>query len=109
MNNKITRIVLPVAMAFGTLAATGLVVSGASAATSHVVAAKSYSGTVKRVNASKDRFVITSGTSRYKVVWSSKTIWTKGTSANLKEGATVTVTGTARGKGKRISATSISI
>lgn len=98
MNNKITKIVLPIAMAFGTIGATGLVVTQASAATSHAVMAKGYAGTVKSVNAAKHHFIFTSGKSNYTVVWSAKTTWVKGKSTSLKAGAKVTVTGTAKGK-----------
>jgi hypothetical protein len=93
MKKMIARIVVPTVLAASTLGF-GVAVLSAPAGATTAVTAKSYAGTVKAADVTKDRFTLSSGAKTYTVVYTAKTKWAKGTAADLKTGAAVTVTGT---------------
>ncbi|MGB8197399.1 MAG: hypothetical protein WCF25_10380 [Acidimicrobiales bacterium] len=93
MRKLITRVVVPTLLATSTLGL-GVAVLSAPAGATTAVAAKSYAGKVKTTDVKKDTFTLTSGTKTYTVVYTAKTKWAAGTSADLKAGVAVSVTGT---------------
>lgn len=54
-------------------------------------------GSVKTADVAKDTFTLKVGAKTYTVDFTAKTKWTKGTSKDLKAGASATVTGTLAG------------
>jgi len=67
---------------------------------------KMYSGKVKTADTKKDTFTLTVGTKTYTVVYTDMTKWTKGSAADLKAGASVSLVG--KISGMKITASSIS-
>jgi hypothetical protein len=98
MKRRLPRFVAPVALVLGCVSASGgVAVSTATAGTVAAVVApqtSSWSGTVATVDTKKDRFTMASHKKTYTVVYTSKTVWKKGSSADLKKDVKVTVSGT---------------
>jgi uncharacterized protein YdeI (BOF family) len=122
MNSKIAKVVLPAVLSIGTLGATALAsTAGASTtkATKHTTttvkhapapkAAVTLTGSVVKTQAKKDVFWFKDGAKTFRVSYTTKTTFAKGTAASLVKGAAVSVTGTEVGKaGSVIRATKIS-
>ena len=111
MNSKFAKVVLPAVLAFGSLglATLATVPAGASTKAPHAVkAAATLTGKVSRVNVAKGMFWFKVGAKTYRANFTAATKFSKGTSASLIKGATVTVSGTYVGKSSVIAATSIS-
>jgi|GEM_PF-1040827 len=104
MNNKIAKIVLPAMVAVSSLGLGAAIVAapaGAAAKTAKTaVAAKTVTltGTVTKTLAAKSTFWLKVGAKTYRVAYSAKTPFTKGSAAALAKGLSVTVTGSFVGK-----------
>jgi uncharacterized protein YdeI (BOF family) len=122
MNTKIAKIVLPAVLSIGTLGAAALATTaGASTSTTvkhttttvkHTPVAKTpvtLTGSVVKAQSAKDVFWFKDGAKTFRVSYTAKTTFAKGTAASLVKGAAVTVTGVEVGKaGAVIRATKIS-
>jgi hypothetical protein len=111
MTKIFTKVIAPALLVAGSLGLGAAVIAapaGASAkAAKTTVVAKTYSGTVKTVNAAKSSFQLTVGTTVYNVHYTAKTKFTTGSAATIKVGTKV-VSVTGKLHKKTISATSIS-
>lgn len=110
MNKIFTKVVVPSMLAMSTLGIGAVVATmPASAASTTAKAPVTLAGTVSKAQASKHTFWFTIGTKTDRVIYSSSTKFTKGTSASLVKGTAVTVTGSYVGKSTSVfKATSIS-
>lgn len=101
MLRRIARLVVPAALAVGSLSlAIGAPASGAAAVRSHAAVARTtvtWAGVVDTVNLKKHHFVYTWDGGRYTVTYSARTKFTNGTAKKLRKGLNVTVTGSLRG------------
>lgn len=98
MKKIISKTMLPGLLVVGSLGLMTAVVSLPAGAASKApkataVAAKTFTGKVSHDNFAKRTFTLTSGRAKYTVHYSVKTNFTKGSAANLKTGASVSVTG----------------
>ena len=101
MNSKFAKVVLPVTLAVGALGlgAVATIPAGAATKAPHVThATATLTGTVVRSNIAKGLVWFKVGTKTYRASFTSATKFTKGTSASLIKGASVTVTGKYVGK-----------
>lgn len=113
MNKIFTKVVVPSMLAMSTLGIGAVVAtvpsSAATTATKTAKAAVTLTGTVSKTQATHRNFWFTVGTKTYRVIYSSSTKFTKGTSVSLVKGTAVTVTGSYVGKSTSVfKATSIS-
>ena len=117
MNSKIAKVVLPAVLSIGSLGAAALAsTAGASTtkATKHTTttvkhttpvkhapaskAAVTLTGSVVKTQAKKDVFWFKDGAKTFRVSYTTKTTFAKGTAASLVKGAAVSITGTEVGK-----------
>ncbi len=110
MKKLFTVVVVPT-LALASLGAGVAIVAPASAAVrSHAALAKTWHGTVEKLNANMgttESFSLKVGKDVYTVHYDSMTHWTMGTKKDLKAGAMVSVTGSV--KGMTIAATTLSL
>lgn len=102
MNAKFAKVVLPAALAVGSLGLGAIVTvpAGASTKVTHAAAATTtLSGTVAKVSAAKKLFWLKSGSKTY-VVNFKKATFSAGSAASLVKGASVSATGKLVGKNK---------
>ena len=102
MKNLLAKSVLPAAVLAGSLGL-GVVVATPSGASTHhtnnsgshhaAPKTQTWSGKVKKANTSKHTFSLVVSSKTYAVVYTSKTKFTKGSSSDIKPGASVSVTG----------------
>ncbi len=120
MNSKIAKIVLPAVLSIGSLGAAALATTAGATTTTvkhttttvkHAPVAKApvtLKGSVVKAQAAKDVFWFKDGAKTFRVSYTAKTTFAKGTAKSLVKGAAVTVTGVEVGKaGAVIRATSI--
>ena len=111
MNSKIAKVVLPAVLSIGSLGAAALASTAGAAttkATKHTTttvkhapaskAAVTLTGSVVKTQAKKDVFWFKDGAKTFRVSYTTKTTFAKGTAASLVKGAAVSVTGTEVGK-----------
>jgi len=99
MKKIFTKVVVPSMLAASTLGIGAVVATvPASAASTTAKAPVTLTGTVSKTEAAKSTLWFTVGTKTYRASYSSSTKFTKGTSASLVKGASVTVTGSYAGK-----------
>ncbi len=107
MNSKFAKVVLPAVLAVGSLGLGTLatIPAGASTKAHHTtkaVASVTLTGSVVRANITKGLVWFKVGAKTYRASFTSATKFTKGTSASLVKGASVTVTGKYVGKSKSV-------
>lgn len=102
MKRLVTTLLLPAALAVGSLGLAVTLPAGLAGAAvhSHTTMQHTWHGKISKINArmgTTRSFSFISGKSTYVVHWDAMTHFTMGTSKNIKVGALVTVTGTLKG------------
>lgn len=102
MKRLIAALVMPAALAVGSLGLTAAVLSSPAGAAEHAHATMNHTwhGKITKIDArmgTTSAFSFVSGKSTYVVHWDAMTHFTMGKAKNIKVGALVTVTGTLKG------------
>ena len=109
MKKIFKSVVVPSMLAASTLGIGAIVATVPASAAATAKAPVTLTGAVTKAQAAKSTFWFKVGTKSYRVSYSTKTKFTKGTAKSIVKGTSVTVTGTYMGKSTSVlKATSIS-